>query len=407
MRPRVGVLSSVPDLAGGIREADVEAVEVPPPEFYGEWGVALVREWVADRLEVELGLAGLDALFFDAETPEELAGIVVAAVRLNLPVVCAAPPDTPFSASVAALGLSPLDGDAVGTVVGLAGEGRPGARSLADNFALANALRAGLSVGGGPEVMVHLAAIAREADVLGFEQMVRVLAPETPAVTSVFSGWYEENGLPGVLSLLGDDLHDTRTVAGTLKSRARPAAAPPEGERLACSFVSGRSSGAEAVCLAPEGLSAVEGRCRVFGSEQAAVEAVGGGEVGATDLIVVYGCGPRGGPGLWRLDELAHAIEEAGMGDTTVFTDGLAPVGAPGVWVSLFSPEAATRGVIGRLEDGDVFRFDLEEGRILTSVGAKELVKRKRVKQDPPEGAAYAARYARSALPALEGAGFR
>ncbi|HKH77128.1 MAG TPA: dihydroxy-acid dehydratase, partial [Rubrobacteraceae bacterium] len=75
-------------------------------------------------------------------------------------------------------------------------------------------------------------------------------------------------------------------------------------------------------------------------------------------------------------------------------------------WISLFAPEAADGGVIGRLRDGDFLRFDLAEGRIRTSVTADELANREPfAKRDHP-GFGYAARYAASALPALEGAGF-
>lgn len=368
----------------------------------------MVREWVSDRVEIEAPFLDLDALAFDADSPEELAGIVVSTVRLGLPAICLARLETPFAVAVAAMGLSAFDGDPAEVAVRLGREARPDARGLADSFALANALRAGLTVGGGPEVMVHLAAIAREAaNIVGFDQMLRVLAPETPAVASVHSEWFESHGLPGVLHLLGEDLHDTRTVAGALKSHAADAGSEPSGERFKLSFAKARTSGAEAVCLAPEGLSEVEGECRVFDSEADAVEAVGGGRVGEEGILVVRGCGPRGRPGLWRLDELAHAIEEAGLEGVSVLTDGLAPEEAPGVWISLFSPEAASRGVVSRLEDGDFLKFDLEEGRILTSVGARDFARRKRVKPENSHASAYAARYAKAAAAALEGASFR
>lgn len=406
---RIGIISADPELGERAGEAGGEEVPLSVPEFYGEWGVALTREWISDRLEVELSLSGLDALLFDAESPEELAGIIVAAVRLDFPVVCATPPETPFAAAVAALGLSPLgEEDAVETVVKLAADGRADAKSLTDNFALANALRVGLAVGGGPEVMVHLAAIAKEAGVVGFDQMLRVLASETPATTSVYSEWFANHGLPGVLHLLSEDLHDTRTVDRSLKSYARPAEeSPPENEKRRISFIKGRSSGAEAVCFAPEGVSEVEGECRVFDSEVEAVEAVFGESGVENSILVVRGCGPRGGAGLWRLDELALGIEESGAEGVTVFTDGLASEETPGIWISLFSPEAASRGIIGRLQDGDFLKFDLEEGRILTSVGSRDFAKRKTFKQKSSDSAAYAARYAKSARPALEGAGFR
>lgn len=405
--PRIGVLSDDPIFAEKVREAGGEAVPISMPEFYGEWGVALAREWISDRMEIEVPFLGLGALAFDADSPEELAGAAVAAIRLGLPAVCLSRPETPFSVAVAALGLSPLDEDPAETAVRVARDGEPDAGSLADNFALANALRAGLMVGGGPEVMVHLAAIAKEAGVVGFDQMLRVLASETSVITSVFSEWFDENGLPGVLHLLGDDLHDTRTVSGTLKSHARAASSEPSDEKLRLSFVKARTSGAEAVCLAPEGLAEVEGECRVFDSEAGAVEAVAGGGLEDVGILVVRGCGPRGYPGLCRLDELAHAIEEAEVENISVLTDGLAPEEAPGVWISLFSPEAATRGVVSRLEDGDFLKFDLEDGRILTSVGAREFARRKRFKPETSHSSAYAARYAKAAAAALDGASFR
>ncbi|CAN5656277.1 MAG: dihydroxy-acid dehydratase [Actinomycetota bacterium] len=406
--PRIGVLSHDSDFAEKVGEAGGEAVPLSMPEFYGEWGVALVREWVSDRLEVSLPFLGLDALAFDADSPEELAGVAIAAIRTGLPAVCLARPETPFSVAVAALGISPLGEDPAEVVVRAAKDARPEAGSLVENFSLANALRAGLTVGGGPEVMVHLAAMAKEADgVVGFDQMLRVLAPETPAFVSVFSEWFEANGIPGVLSLLGDDIHDTRTVSGSLKSHARAASSEPSDERFEVSFVKARTSGAEAVCLASEGLTEVEGVCRVFDSEADAVEAVFGGGVEDVGIFVVRGCGPRGYPGLCRLDEFAHAIEEAGVEGASILTDGLAPEEAPGVWISLFSPESASRGIISRLEDGDFLKFDLTDGRILTSVGARDFARRKRVKPDPPQTSAYAARYAKAATTALDGASFR
>ena len=90
----------------------------------------------------------------------------------------------------------------------------------------------------------------------------------------------------------------------------------------------------------------------------------------------------------------------------TVLTDGVAPEGVPGVWASLFAPEAAVGGVMARLRDGDALRLDLEEGRIRTGVRSEEFRAREPRLPAMPSGGGYAARYARSALPALEGAGF-
>jgi dihydroxy-acid dehydratase len=271
---------------------------------------------------------------------------------------------------------------------------------LIDNFSLANALRTGVAAGGGPEIIVHLAALAREAGLVGFDQMIRVLAPEIPEVTPE---WLSEHGVPTLLSSLVDMLHDIPTVAGNLKENLPPAPPPDEHARLV--FVRARASGAEAVCRVREGATEAAGECRVFGSEEEAVSGVRGGAVGEGAMLVVGGCGPRGGPGLIRLDALDRSLREAGL-EVPVLTDGLAPEGGTGSWVSLFTPEAAAGGVLSLLRDGDTIRIDLTEGRIRAGIGARELGRR-----EPPElpnraDTRYAARYARNALPALEGAGF-
>ena len=86
-------------------------------------------------------------------------------------------------------------------------------------------------------------------------------------------------------------------------------------------------------------------------------------------MLVVGGCGPRGGPGMIRLNALGWALREAGL-DVSVLTDGLT------------------------------------EGRIRTGIGARELGRREPTEFSVRAETAYAARYAGTALPALEGAGF-
>ena len=367
-------------------------------------GVALAREWTADAAEISCAEAGLDALLLASGHPEELFGMLLAAARLDLPTVCAAPPGTPLAAAVAALGFGPLSGDAAGVVAGFAPNGGPRPGELLDNFSLANALRAGVAAGGGPELLVHLSALAREAGVVGFAQMIRVLAPETPASDPA---WTRENGVPALLASLGDGLHDVPTVAGRLRE-GLPAVPVAPGEHHRLLFVRARASGAEVVCRVPAGAGDVAGECRVFNSEEAAVGAVRAGEVPDGAVIVVTGCGPRGGAGLLRLDALGEALRETGL-QTPVVTDGLPPADAEGTWASMFAPEAAMGGVIGRLQDGDALRISLEENRIRTGVGAKELAERE-LRGFPAgtaaAGAGYAARYALNALSGLEGAGF-
>jgi dihydroxy-acid dehydratase len=367
--------------------------------------VALRREWVADQVEIFYSAVGPDALLVGPCEPADLTGFLLAALRLNLPVVFARDGNTPFDVVPCALGLAPLAGDPVEAAVGLAGSDEARLRRLVDNFSLANALRAGLSAGAGPELLVHLAAVAREAGVSGFPRMIRVLAPESPTVAD--PAWLQEHGPAGLLAGLGDALHDTPTVTGRMKEMLPPAPPLPGAFDRRLFFPRGRASGTEVVCQADSATEEVAGECRVFASEGEAVEAVAGGSVGEGDLLVVAGCGARGGPGLLALDDLGAALLEAGL-DVPVLTDGLPPskVDAASPWISLFSPEAVSEGVIGLLRDGDTLRFDLVEGRIRTGVSADELAGRTPFATSGRSTFGYAARYARSALPALEGAGF-
>jgi dihydroxy-acid dehydratase len=390
--------SGFPD---AVRAVGGEPVPISLPAGRPAGGVALAREWTADIVEVACSRTDLDGLLLHADASADLAGMLVAALRLNLPTVCAPPESPPSSAALVAIGLVPSVGEPVDTVVTIAERDSLRPRRLIDNFSLANALRSGVAAGGGPDLLLHLAALAREAGVAGFGQMIRVLAPETPEVAPE---WLREYGVPGLLSSLGDTLHDVPTVAGNLRENLPPAPPPPD-EHARLVFVRARASGAEAVCRVGEGVTEAAGECRVFGSEEEAVAGVRRGEVGEGTMLVVGGCGPRGGPGMIRLNALGWALREAGL-DVSVLTDGLASEGAVGTWISLFTPEATEGSVISLLRDGDVLRIDLTEGRIRTGIGARELGRREPTEFSVRAETAYAARYAGTALPALEGAGF-
>lgn len=370
-------------------------------------GVALVREWVADITEVSCAGEDLDALLLAADEPAELAGLLLAAIRLDLPTVCAGPAaGSPLAISFAALGVSPVSEDAAKVAVSIARSGGPRPGELVENFSLANALRAGLAAGGGPELLIHLAAVAREAHSAGFSQTIRVLTPETTALAAPGSDWLARYGVAGLLATLGDSLHEAPSVVGSLKQTLPDAPPAPEGEGSRMVFVRGRASGTEAVCRISGATQEVSGECRVFDGEEAAVRAVSRGKISASELLVVRGCGPCGGLGLPVLRRLANALRNMNAGNVPVLTDGVAPDDADGTWTSLVTPESAFGGVLGLLRDGDSLTLDLAEGRILADIDAKELSRRETIVSEAPAGAGYAARYAHSARPALEGAGF-
>jgi dihydroxy-acid dehydratase len=407
--PRIGVLGlATSSFHDPVREEGGRPVRLESPGASPRGGVVLEREWVADWFETLCSVRRLDGLLISLRrSAEELAGLLLAALRLDLPTVVTPQCERPFDFAPFALGFAPLSDDPAAVAVEVARKGGPRPRILVNEFSLAGALRAGLSCGGGPEIVVHLSAIARESGTQGFSQMLRVLTPDTPLLVKPDSDWFREHGVPGLLSHLGDAIHDTASVEGRVRETlppAPPAPPPPADSRLV--FVQGRASGTEAICRT-FGEEEVSGECRVFDSETEAARAVEADSVVGGELLVVGGCGPRGGPGLLRLDLLAQTLHETGLeGSVAVVTDGLPSEEAQGTWISLVSPEAAAGGVIGRLRDGDTLRIDLAGGRIRTGVQADEMERRDPYEFPDPAGAGYAARYARSALSALEGAGF-
>jgi dihydroxy-acid dehydratase len=404
--PRVGVLAPGSSrFSELVREAGGEPVPLVLP-ITRLPGIALRREWFVDWAHISAGAEDLEALLIDAIEPAEVAGLLTAALRLDLPAVVATPPIEPFSVALAALGFAPLGENPAEAAVAVAQSRNPRSRELVESFSLANALRAGLSLGLGPELLVHLAAIAREAGVAGFPQMIRVLTHESPRIVGSDSPWLRRHGAAGLIAYLGTMLHDTLTVAGRLKEALPPTPPAPDeegGSRLV--FVKGRASGTEALCWTDGIGEEISGLCRVYASEEAAVQEVRNSALDPADLLVVGGCGPRGGSGLLRLDRLKSALDDIGLA-IAVLTDGLPPEGVVGTWASLATPETAAGGVVGRLRDGDSLRLDLVEGLIRTGVSADELSSREPFASPPSSDFGYAARYARTALPALEGAGF-
>ena len=180
-RPRVGVLGLATSGYGRlVQEAGGQPLRRELPGRIPRGGVALKREWVADQAEVFGSPLRLDALLVGPARTKDLAGLLLAAIRFDLPSVFAPAGTQPFDIVPHALGFASSDEEAAEVVVEIARSGEPRPSDLIDNFSLANALRAGVAAGGGPELLVHLAALAHEAGVAGFDQMIQGPRPRDP-----------------------------------------------------------------------------------------------------------------------------------------------------------------------------------------------------------------------------------
>jgi dihydroxy-acid dehydratase len=150
-----------------------------------------------------------------------------------------------------------------------------------------------------------------------------------------------------------------------------------------------------------------EGPARVFDSEEDAMAAVTGRRIHAGDVVVIRYEGPRGGPGMREMLGVTAAIVGEGLGDSVaLLTDGRFSGATRGFMVGHVAPEAAMRGPIAAVREGDPITIDIPNRRLDVGVPQAEIEQRLQAWQSPPprftEG--VFAKYMASVTSASEGA---
>jgi len=158
--------------------------------------------------------------------------------------------------------------------------------------------------------------------------------------------------------------------------------------------------------VAPE-MMVHEGPARVFNSEDDAIAAIYAGKIKAGDVVIIRYEGPKGGPGMREMLNPTSAI--AGMGldkDVALITDGRFSGATRGASIGHVSPEAASGGPIGLVEEGDIISINIPEHTIELKVSDEVLAERKTkwVCPEPRIKTGYLARYARYVMSADKGA---
>jgi len=274
-------------------------------------------------------------------------------------------------------------------------------RDIMTREAFENAIRLVLSMGGSTNAVLHLLAIAREAEVTlsidDFDNMSR----ETPYLTDlrpggqfVMSDVDRSGGVQVVLKELLNAglLHGkAKSINGkTLEENLENVSTKPD-ERVIFSVPNAKSStGGLAILkgnLAPEGavikvagtsIEKHEGPAKVFDGERGAFEAVTNGEIVDGDVVVIRYEGPKGGPGMQEMLAVTGAIMGAGLGDSTVLiTDGRFSGATRGGSIGHVAPEAAVGGPIGLIENGDTITLDIESRELNVKLSESELADRK------------------------------
>ena len=275
-------------------------------------------------------------------------------------------------------------------------------RDIITRESLENAITVLMAFGGSTNAVLHLLAIAHEAQVpLEMEDFHRIgsrvplLADVKPFGRYVMSDVDRVGGVPVVMRALldagllhGDCLTVTgRTVAENLADIDPP---DPDGDILYASKQPLASSGGITILsgsLAPEGavvknagvpVSTFEGSARVFDREQSAMAALEDGTIQAGDVVVIRYEGPKGGPGMREMLMITAAIKGAGLGkDVLLITDGRFSGGTTGLCVGHVAPEAVDGGPIALVREGDRIRIDIAERRLDLLVDEAELAARR------------------------------
>jgi dihydroxy-acid dehydratase len=306
-------------------------------------------------------------------------------------------------------------------------------RDVIDKKSLENAVKVCLAIGGSTNAVLHLCALAYEAEVdINIMESFDRFSKNTPTIAKVFpaSHWdmedlWKAGGIPRVMDRLQSILHmDVMTCTGkTMMENIKGYRYKfPENNEVITTFDHPFSaSGGLAVLrgnLAPKtGISkpvAIDpsvrqftGTAVVFDSEEEANEAILNGRIKSGDVVVIRYEGPKGGPGMVEMYRALKYLYGIGLHrSTAVVTDGRFSGTNNGCFVGHISPEAAEGGPIAIVENGDKISIDVIKGTIHLHVSGDEIDRRLKNwrKPEPRVRKGYLSLYSRLASSADEGA---
>ena len=262
-------------------------------------------------------------------------------------------------------------------------------RDIITKKSLENAIAVVMAFGGSTNAVLHLLAIAHEADVdltmADFKRIgakVPLLADVKPFGRYVMSDVDKVGGVPVVMRALYDAglIHgDCMTVTGKTMAENLEAIASPDPDGVILHAVKNPIGGTGGIAmlegsLAPEGavckkagipVDVFEGPAKVFERERAAMDALENGSIQAGDVVIIRYEGPKGGPGMREMLMITGAIKGAGLGkDVLLITDGRFSGGTTGLCVGHVAPEAYDGGPIAFIENGDRVRIDIPNNKL-------------------------------------------
>jgi len=277
------------------------------------------------------------------------------------------------------------------------------ARQIMTKKAFENAISVLMAFGGSTNAILHLLAIAREAEVDLTLDDFNAIADRVPHLGDLKPfGQYVMNdvdkvgGVPVLMKALLDAglLHgDVLTVTGKTMAENLEGINPPDPDGKIIRAMNNpiHKTGGISILkgsMAPEGavvktagfdLAEFTGPAKVFERETVAMEALTAGKIVAGDVVVIRYEGPKGGPGMREMLALTGAIKGAGLGkDVLLLTDGRFSGVTTGLCIGHIAPEAADGGPIALVRDGDLIRVDIAARSLELLVDAQELDERRK-----------------------------
>jgi dihydroxy-acid dehydratase len=304
-------------------------------------------------------------------------------------------------------------------------------RDIITDRSLRNAFTVDMALGGSTNSVLHLAAVANEAGIPFDLRKINEVSDKTPYICKLSpAGEYHiedldrSGGVPAIMKEVKDLLDlETMTVTGKTTGRNITGARVYDRDVIRTRAKAYSQTGGLAVLfgnLAPDGavtkkgavapgMMTFKGPARVFDSEELATKAIMGNKIKPGDVIIVRYEGPKGGPGMREMLTPTSLIAGMGMDDKVfLITDGRFSGGSRGAAIGHVSPEAASRGPIAALREGDIISIDIPKNRLDVQLSKKEIADRlAKVKTfEPRFKTGYLARYSEKVSSASTGAVF-
>ncbi len=283
-------------------------------------------------------------------------------------------------------------------VIGLVtGNVRP--RDIVTPESIHNAFTVDMALGGSTNSVLHMMAIAQEAGIdLSLESINRLnettptLCKLSPAGEDRIEDLNRAGGIQAVMSVVADRLNlKAPTVSGKTVGENLDGIRVLDAEVIHSVGNAHAATGGIAILfgnLAPDGavvkksavaheMMAHQGPARVFDSEEDATKAIFADRIRAGDVVVIRNEGPRGGPGMREMLTPTSLLSGMGMDkDVALITDGRFSGGSRGAAIGHVSPEAAARGPIAAIEEGDTIKIDIANYRLEVDLSDDDIARR-------------------------------